>query len=57
MEELDPDLFEGDIKLTAEQRQLIDEINNGQRKAIRDLAKRWPRATVPYVIGDYVKSM
>ena len=50
-------LFEGDMKLTDEQRRFIEELNAGDtgnepRKAVANLNLRWNGAVVPYVIDS-----
>ena len=43
---MEQDLFQGDIRLTEEQKVLLKE-----RKAVTSLSSRWP-LTVPYRFGD-----
>ena len=57
----DESLFEGDIKLTPEQRRKIDEEiehqkTRSKRKASSKLNHRWDNNIVPYVIDDSLSS-
>ena len=48
------DMFEGDIKLTPKQKELMSESKHQihERAVVRDRDERWPGAVIPYVMDS-----